>query len=306
MLEAILEQPEAIRYLQRVVDGRFTLPLLLVGEEGTGRRSSVIEATKLVFDADQHAALSGGSHPDFRLIEPEPNKEIKVEAVRDLIEETQALPSWAVWKVLVIDGADRLTGASANALLKALEEPPEKVRFFLLAEQIDSVLATIRSRCAVVSYRRLSEQLILTKLLEYTQDEKKALACARSAEGSLGRALRCLVSGQLTMRDEMINVLTLTSRKDLFAAFSAVNEVTDLQQSIRFLGQLLRDLLVIDIAPSRVINADAVDALTRLKAQLTLPAVHTLLAALRTIRERARGSINVAFHLKAALASACG
>lgn len=306
MLEAILEQPEAVRYLERVVEGRFTLPLLLVGEEGTGRRSSVIEATKLVFPMDQHAALACGSHPDFRLIEPEPNKEIKVDAVRELIEETQALPSWARWKVLVIDGADRLTGAGANALLKVLEEPPGKVRFFLLAEQIDSVLPTIRSRCAVVSYRRLSEQLILTKLLEYTQDATKALACARLAEGSLGRAFRCLVSGQLTMRDDMINVLALASRKDLFAAFSAVNEVTDLQQAVRFLGQLLRDLVVIDVAPTKVLNADVVETLKRLKAQLGSSAIQALMEAVRTIRQRAAAPVNVAFHLKAALASVCG
>jgi len=306
VLEAILEQPEGVYYLNKVIDGVFSLPLLLVGEEGTGRRSSIIEAAKVVFDVDQHAALEGSHHPDFRLVEAEPNKEIKVEAIRELVEETQALPSWAAWKFLVIDGAERLTAASANALLKALEEPPEKVRFFLLAEQIDSVIPTIRSRCAVVPYRRLSEEFILSKLREYSQDETKSLVCARMGEGSLGRALRCLVSGQLTTRDEMLGVLGAVSRKDLFAAFSAVNELTDLPQAIRFLGQLLRDLVVLNVASARVINVDVVETLAKLKTQLGSARTHSLLDSLRTLRGRMHGSINLAFHLKAALAAACG
>lgn len=305
MLEAVLEQPDGVFYLQKVAEGTFTLPLLLVGEEGTGRRLSVVEAARAVFEEDQHFALDRGHHPDFRLVEGEADKEIKVDAIRDAVEETHSLPSWAPWKFIVIDGADRITAAGANALLKVLEEPPSKVRFFLLAEQIDSVLPTVRSRCAIVSYRRLSEQLILSKLREYTQDETKALVCARIAEGSLGRALRCLVSGQLTMRDEMLAILGLTLRKDLFAAFSAVNDVTDLPQGIGFLGQLLRDVLVLDVAPGKVINVDALEALKRLKAQTSGAVLHGLLDAVKRIRSHARSSITLQFHLKAAIAAAC-
>jgi DNA polymerase-3 subunit delta' len=207
-------------------------------------------------------------------------------------------------KFIVVDGADRVTPAGANALLKVLEETPSKVRFFLLAEQIDSVLPTVRSRCAVVSYRRLSEQMILSKLREYTQDETKALVCARIAEGSLGRALRCLVSGQLTIRDEMLAILGLTLRKDLFAAFSAVNDVTDLPQGIGFLGQLVRDVLVLDVAPGRVINVDALEGLKRLRSQTSSVVLHGLLDALKRIRSHARSSITLHFHLKAAIAAA--
>jgi DNA polymerase-3 subunit delta' len=306
VLEEIHGQPEGVFFLRKVVEGAFTLPLLLVGEEGTGKRASVMLAAKEVFERDQYVALEGGHHPDFRLVEPEPNKEIKVEVIRDLVEETQALPSWAPLKFLVIDGADRLTAASANALLKALEEPPQKVRFFLLAEQSDSVIPTIRSRCAFVPYRRLSEQLLLTKLREISDDETKMLVCARLAEGSLGRAVRCLVSGQLTTRDDVLGMLNAASRKDLFAAFSAVNELTDLPLAIRFLGLLLRDVVVLDAAPGRVMNADVVDALARLKAQMSAAAVRGLLDALRMIKRRAQSPINLAFHVKAALAVACG
>lgn len=306
MLESVLGQPEGVFYLRQVAEGTFALPLLLIGEEGTGRRLSIVEAAKTVFEESQHYALEAGHHPDFRVVEVEDDKDIKVDSIRGLIDETQTLPSWAPWKFFVIDGANRLTSAAANALLKVLEEPPAKVRFFLLSEQLETVIPTIRSRCAVVSYRRIPEELILSKLRQYTDDETKALVCARIAEGSLGRAIRCLVSGQLTMRDEMIGILSLAATKDLFGTFSAVNDVTDLPLAIRFLRQLLQDLAVIDVAPNKVMNVDAIDALRRLQTQLKRFAVHGLLAELRSLRERAQSSINLSFHLKAALASVCG
>jgi DNA polymerase III subunit delta' len=305
MLEAVLGQPEGVAYLSRVVEGSFCLPLLLVGPQGVGRRLSVIEAAKAVFGADQHGALDRGHHPDFHLVRVEDDKDIKVETIRDLVEETHSLPSWASIKIFVIDGADRLTIAAANALLKVLEEPPSKVRFFLLSEQLETVMPTIRSRCAVVSYRRLPEALVLEKLLKITDDETKARVCARFGEGSLGKSLRCCVSGQLVSRDEMSSILSHASRKDLSALFSAVDQVDDLSLGVTFLVQLLHDILLVNLAPEKVVHLDILDTLKRLATQVDASVVHQLLCDLRRVRERAVAPINLSFHVKSALASVC-
>src|SRR5688572_6466810 len=269
MLETVYGQPEAVAYLRRVAEGTLKLPLLLSGPSGVGRRFSVAETAKQVFGVEQQLALSGGHHPDYRVVEVEDDKDIKVEAVRDLIDETRSLPSWAPVKFFVIDGVDRLTIAAANALLKVLEERPQKARFFLLAEQSEAVIPTIRSRCAVVRYRRLPERFVLEKLLEITEDEMKAQVCARVGEGSLGRATRCFVAGQLAVRDEARAVLEHASRKDLFAVFSAVDEVADLPLALTFMGQLLHDVLVVRVAPGRVVHLDTLDALGTLSSVLT-------------------------------------
>src|SRR5262245_43608647 len=129
LLESILGQPEGVLYLRKIIEGSFTLPLLMLGEQGTGRRRSIIEAAKTVFERSEHFALERGHHPDFRIVEVVEDRDIKVEPIRDMIDEAHTLPAWAPWKFFTIDGADRLTGAAANALLKVLEEPPEKVRF---------------------------------------------------------------------------------------------------------------------------------------------------------------------------------
>src|SRR5699024_830158 len=76
--------------------------------------------------------------------------QIKVERIRDVREKIQhsALSADAAGRVLFIYGAGSLNGASANAMLKIMEEPPEGVLFLLTATSAAAVLPTIRSRCA--------------------------------------------------------------------------------------------------------------------------------------------------------------
>lgn len=305
MLEAVFGQPEGVAYLGKVIEGALTLPLLLVGPQGVGRRFSVHETAKAIFEADQHVALERGNHPDFRAVCVEDDKDIGVERIRESIDETRVMPAWAPLKFIVIDGADRLTIAAANALLKVLEEPPRWARFFLLAEHLEAVIPTIRSRCAVVTYRRLPESLVLSRLLKITDDETKARVCARFGEGSLGVALRCFVSGQLVLRDEVVLALAQVSKKDLFALFSAVDKVSDLPLGLIFLGHLLHDVLLVNAAPERVINLDMVETLKGLAATLPASRVHEMLGDLRCLRGRATSAINLSFHVKSLLASAC-
>ena len=305
MLEAVLGQPEGVAYLGKVIAGSFTLPLLMVGPIGVGRRFAVLEAAKELFGLDHHMALEWGRHPDFHCLAAEDEKDVKVESVRSVIDATLQRPSWAPLRFVVIDGADRLTIAAANALLKVLEEPPSYLRFFLLAERLEAVMPTIRSRCALVPFRRLPESLLMQRLLKLTEDEQKALACARSSEGSLGGATRCLVSGQLVTRDEMAVVLSCASRKDLSALFSAVDKVVDLRLGVLFLGQLLHDVLLVNVAPERVRHVDATERIRQLASQIPPASVHDLLAQLRELRKRAEAAVNLPFQVKSVLASLC-
>lgn len=306
MLESIREQPEGVLYLRRVVEGGFKLPLLLIGDQGTGRRTSVLEAARVVVDdATQSYQLTQGVHPDFRVAEREGDKDIKVEVIRDLLEEANVQPSRAVWKMFLIDGVDRMTIAAANALLKVLEEPPEKVRFFLLAEQLDNVLPTIRSRCAMVRYRRLSEAFIMSKLEHHVDDQVKALVYCRMAEGSLGRALRYSSSGRLMLRDKIVVLLDFALKKDLSALFRAVDDLADdLVLGLRFLEHLARDLIVVSHAPQCIINSDIVDKVAGLRSRMRDLEVTGLQSALRTLRRNTKAAINLSFHLKSILASA--
>ncbi len=92
--------------------------------------------------------LLQGTHPDIQYVRQDtPTSPIKIDQVRELQENVYRTPQCGDSRFIVIEPADRLNQAAANALLKILEEPPSHTTFILIAEQVSSLPATIMSRC---------------------------------------------------------------------------------------------------------------------------------------------------------------
>lgn len=97
--------------------------------------------------------FSAGSHPDFLYIAPaEKNHSIKIEQVRTLSEQLSRSSHHGGYRVVLIAPADAMPLNAANALLKTLEEPPEKVIFFLIDNQKHALPSTILSRCQIIYF----------------------------------------------------------------------------------------------------------------------------------------------------------
>lgn len=93
------------------------------------------------------------AHPDFVLLEAEEGKKIiSVEQVRSARERLTLRPSSAAQMVMYVPNADRLNEAGTNALLKILEEPPAHAVCVLVAEDVNRLPATLRSRCVVLPF----------------------------------------------------------------------------------------------------------------------------------------------------------
>ncbi|MEN9538532.1 MAG: hypothetical protein RLZZ126_767 [Pseudomonadota bacterium] len=88
-----------------------------------------------------------------------PSQEIRVDAVRDVVEFGQRTDARGQGKVVLVFPAEKMNGIAANALLKTLEEPPGSTRFVLATEAADQLLPTIRSRCqlCVLAWPTLTE-----------------------------------------------------------------------------------------------------------------------------------------------------
>ncbi len=120
--------------------------------------------------ADALAAYAGryaaADHdPDLHWIHPEEDKStVSVEQIRDLGEAISLTAHRGGAKVVIIEPADALTGAAANALLKTLEEPSPDSYLFLLSSQPGRLPATIRSRCQRLEIRRPSAATVATWL----------------------------------------------------------------------------------------------------------------------------------------------
>ncbi|RMG36493.1 MAG: DNA polymerase III subunit delta', partial [Gammaproteobacteria bacterium] len=117
--------------------GRFPHALLLSGPQGIGKRQFAHRvAAALVCDATDPAAapcgscrscrlVRSGTHPDIRWLTPEAEgKAIRVDAVRSLIDQSSLTTQAQGMRVFIVEPADAMNAAAANALLKTLEEPP--------------------------------------------------------------------------------------------------------------------------------------------------------------------------------------
>ncbi len=87
-----------------------------------------------------------------------------VENIREIIDRARFAPTQARWKVYVIDECHMLSTAASNALLKTIEEPPERVVFILATTNPERVLNTIQSRCQKFDFKRISSNTIFENL----------------------------------------------------------------------------------------------------------------------------------------------
>jgi DNA polymerase-3 subunit delta' len=133
---------------------------------------------------------------------------IRVDEVRALQPLFRQTPSIADWRVIIVDSADEMNPQSANALLKNLEEPPEKTLFFLISHTPGRLLQTIRSRCRTLRFNRLHDGEV-DRVLEYAApelDDADRATLVRIAEGAPGRALRFAEAGIAALEEQLADL----------------------------------------------------------------------------------------------------
>ena len=155
-----------------------------------------------------------------------------VENIREIIERANFAPTQARWKVYVIDECHMLSTAASNALLKTIEEPPERVVFILATTNPERVLKTIQSRCQKYNFKRINSEHIYNNLLEISnkelinfEDEGLRLIAKRS-NGGMRDAQRIL--DQLSL---IPNGITKKNVEELIGEVSE-NDLLDLIDSL--------------------------------------------------------------------------
>lgn len=133
-----------------------------------------------------HRRIVANSHGDLWTIDGEEGKEIGVESIRDLNSDLNQTSAEGGWRVVIIDGADRLNRNAANALLKRLEEPPHRTVFFLITTLPGRLLPTLRSRCQFINLTPLGDEEVGQILSSQGRVSPDFLALS---EGSPGRVM---------------------------------------------------------------------------------------------------------------------
>ncbi|MEU6643284.1 DNA polymerase III subunit delta' [Saccharomonospora sp. NPDC046836] len=162
-----------------------------------------------------------GTHADVRLVVPE-GLSISVAEMRALVQAAARRPTTGRWQVVIIEDADRLTEGAANALLKAVEEPPERTVFLLCApsDHPEDVSVTIRSRCRRITLRTPPAEAIAQVLVERDGvEEQMAQWAASVCGGHVGRARRLATDESARRRRDAVLRIPLGLRRpaDVFA-----------------------------------------------------------------------------------------
>jgi DNA polymerase-3 subunit delta' len=199
------EQAEAKRLLGAALAEGAAHAYLLHGPAGTGKRQAALAFAGAVLG--DPARVEHRAHPDLYLLEPL-GEMIRIDEIRALRHDLHMRPFEASRRVYVILSAHLLNEDAADALLKDLEEPPPYALVLLVADELGPLPETIRSRCQLVPFRRLSERAVRAYFAEHAPglDEGQRTALARVAGGRLDRARRLLDPEAATRRDELLRV----------------------------------------------------------------------------------------------------
>lgn len=278
--EKIIGQQRIKSFFQNALESdRISHAYLFVGDRGVGKEAMALELAKALFCTDQNSRPCGQctgcqrigklTHPDLQFIFPMPlkvkedeetkilksiatdpyqrvefwaNPSISIARIRELRRASSYKSLEGKGRVVIIADAERMTLEASNALLKILEEPPEKNYLILISSKPNLIIPTITSRCQLIKFEPLTAEEIEEALINRNKVEtSQARLSARLAAGSYRRALELLDENLKELRQQSLEFF----RKIVQNTITQITFVEDVLHSIPRDSKKVKDLLTL-------------------------------------------------------------
>ncbi|HLJ21615.1 MAG TPA: DNA polymerase III subunit delta' [Stellaceae bacterium] len=197
---------------------RFARFLLSQGGEPGGGLIAPAAPTSLALPLEHPVfrRVASNGHADLLTVERGIDPKRKRERTEIVVDDTRAIagflrltPAEGGWRIVIVDTADEMNRNAANAVLKILEEPPERAILILVSDNPGRLLPTIRSRCRRLALRPLSNALVADLLGRYRPDlsASDCGALLELAEGSIGHAIELAEQNGLVLHRRLVELL---------------------------------------------------------------------------------------------------
>jgi len=263
--------------------------LLISGKNGLGKRHLAdLFAASLLCVKPQDNGLACGhcdschllnaeTHPDFIRINPEePGKAITIGQIRSLVSRLTLKPQFESYRVVIVNPADLMNNAAANAFLKCLEEPAERSVILLITDKPARLPATIVSRCQKLAVAKPDKDIVAAWLNQQAAKDEPGLLLSL-AQGSPLLALDYANNGTLKLRNDCFKAWMDIAKQRTHPAIIA-EDWYKLPESllIFWITSWIIDLIKCSyqIRADKLYNPDLKDSLQELSQQLELKGLY--------------------------------
>ena len=263
--------------------GRMSHAYIFCGADGVGKFSTASAWAKMLLCKNKNEitignkktydscgncrcckVFQGRAHPDINIIYKElieftrngKGRTTPVDLPKDvinefLIEKAASKPKMGEYAVYIVKESDRLNPSSQNALLKVLEEPPSYCVIILLCNSLEKLLPTTRSRCQIIRFGQIDENIIVGKLVENSVNADQALYWARLCESSLGNAM-----AWASLKVDENSIFEL--KKQLIRSLARMN-LSDCVELARWMGDTSKKIAKAIISINRSVSTTGIN-----------------------------------------------
>ena len=303
---------DIIQYIQDAVQqNKVSHAYILNGQRGSGKKMlAELFAMTLQCESDKSdpcgecrscIQANNGNQPDIITVKHEKPASISVDDIRTQVNgDIMIKPYSSPYKVYIIPDADLLTVQAQNALLKTIEEPPEYAVIFLLTENADSLLPTIRSRCVMLKLRNIKDKLVKKYLMEQLQvPDYQAELCAAFAQGNIGRAMLLAKSEHFNeIKEEAIQLLKYINEMELHEIVSAIKEINKYKLEVADYLDIItiwyRDVLLYKATADvdGLVFSDQLKYIKERASKSSYEGIENILEAIEKAKSRIKANVN--------------